>query len=255
MKRVLTALILIPVVTYTVLMGPEWLLWLVAAVVAVLCFHEYEALAAAHGIEKLGMPGYVAGLLLLAPLEREALLVVAVLALVALLSAMRSDDLAKVLPRAATLAFGVVYVFGAWRSAILLHAAARYWLFYALVLTWIGDTAAYYVGKSIGQHRLAPRISPGKSVEGAIASLIASVAFGYFYLMRLVPGVAPWEAAAISAMANVAGQLGDLAESALKRGAGVKDSGALLPGHGGWLDRVDSALFAMPAIWVWITLR
>lgn len=255
MKRVLTALLLIPVTTYIVLMGPDWLLWLVACAVAVLCFHEYEALAATHGIARLGMPGYLAGVLLLVPLEREALVVVAVLAVFALLSAMRSDDLAKVLPQAAALAFGVVYVFGAWRSAILLGTTNRYWLFYALVLTWVGDTAAYYVGRAIGRHKLAPRISPGKSVEGTIASLIASVVFGYVYLLRLVPGVAPWEAAALSALANVAGQLGDLAESAMKRGAGVKDSGTLLPGHGGWLDRVDSALFAMPTIWVWITLR
>ena len=80
-----------------------------------------------------------------------------------------------------------------------------------------------------------------------------AVVFGVAYLTRFVPGVSLAEAAGLSVLANVAGQLGDLAESAMKRGAGVKDSGAMLPGHGGWLDRVDSTLFSLPVVYVWLT--
>ncbi|HWB98977.1 MAG TPA: phosphatidate cytidylyltransferase, partial [Bryobacteraceae bacterium] len=117
---------------------------------------------------------------------------------------------------------------------------------------WIGDAGAYYVGRRLGRHKLAPRISPGKSWEGAIASVAVSVLFGVFYLARFLPSVPAAAAIAISAVANIAGQLGDLAESAIKRGAGVKDSGTILPGHGGFLDRVDSTLFVLPVVYLYI---
>jgi phosphatidate cytidylyltransferase len=120
---------------------------------------------------------------------------------------------------------------------------------YVLILTWVGDTAAYYVGRSMGRHRLAPRVSPGKTWEGTVASLLASMALGYFALNHFFPSVPLWLNLFTALLVNVAGQLGDLAESALKRGAGVKDSGGLLPGHGGMLDRVDALLFAIPVMW------
>jgi phosphatidate cytidylyltransferase len=149
---------------------------------------------------------------------------------------------------------GVVYIFGSWKCAILLREIGPYWLLFALAINWVGDIAAYYVGKSIGKHKLAPRVSPGKTWEGAAASIVAALAFGAVYLHRFAPGVSWIEALAISALSNAAGQFGDLAESALKRGANVKDSGTLLPGHGGLLDRVDSALFTMPAVYVYLRL-
>jgi phosphatidate cytidylyltransferase len=120
-------------------------------------------------------------------------------------------------------------------------------------LNWVGDSAAYYVGRKLGRHKLAPRISPGKSWEGSIASVAASIVFAVVYLTRLIPSVEIWQAVLLGGVGNIAGQIGDLAESALKRGAGVKDSGTMLPGHGGWLDRVDSILFAMPVI-CWLVL-
>jgi len=95
---------------------------------------------------------------------------------------------------------------------------------------------------------MAPRVSPGKSWEGAAASLIAAAGFGVWLLRWSIPEVSLGMAAFLAVAGNAAGQMGDLAESALKRGAGVKDSGTLLPGHGGWLDRLDSSLFSMPAV-------
>jgi phosphatidate cytidylyltransferase len=249
MKRLLTALFLIPTVLYVVYLGPPWLLFGVTALVALICYSEYAGIAAGYGITKPGPVGYAAGLLVLAMRPQDASLVFTLLALVALLLAVRSD-LVKTLANAAFLLFGIVYIFGSWKFAILLGAESRHWLAYGLVLNWVGDACAYYAGKSLGRHSLAPNISPNKTREGAVASLAGSVIFGIVYLNRALPAVSLLEAGLLSVAVNIAGQAGDLAESALKRGAGVKDSSSLLPGHGGLLDRVDSSLFALPVVYL-----
>src|SRR5207302_6651806 len=138
---------------------------------------------------------------------------------------------------------------GCWKCAMPLRARNPHWLMYALLLNWAGDAGAYYVGRKFGRHKMAPRVSPQKSWEGAAASLVTSVLLAGWYLHRFVPVVSLPAAMALTALANAAGQLGDLAESAMKRGAHVKDSGGLLPGHGGFLDRADSTLFALPVIY------
>ena len=248
MTRVLTALLLIPTFIYIILWAPLWAFLAAVAGVAVLCFREYADLVSLHAIEKPGVFGYVAGLLLLfLPGKDFAFLVL--VAILAMALALRARELADALPAAATLLLGVVYVFGSLRCGIDLHGISQYWLFFALSLNWVGDIAALYVGRLIGRHKMAPRASPAKSWEGAAASVTASVIYGALYFPRLLPSVPLLEALALTALANIAGQLGDLCESALKRGAGVKDSGTLLPGHGGWLDRIDSSLFALPVIY------
>ena len=250
MKRLVTASLLIPFILYVVFLGPFWLLFGVTALVAIICFSEYSGIAAGYGIEKAGPVGYAAGLLVLVMRPQDAALVFTLLALIALGLAMRASDFTKVLPQAAFLLFGILYIFGAWKFAILLHAESPHWLAYGLILNWVGDACAYYVGKNLGRHKLAERISPHKTWEGSIASLAGSVIFGILYLTRVLPAVSYLEAGLLSVAVNVAGQVGDLAESALKRGAGVKDSSALLPGHGGLLDRVDSTLFALPVVYL-----
>jgi phosphatidate cytidylyltransferase len=105
----------------------------------------------------------------------------------------------------------------------------------------------------MGRHKLAPHVSPAKSWEGAIGSLAASLVYGALYLPRWVPTVPLAAGLGLTAIANLAGQFGDLCESALKRGADIKDSGGLLPGHGGWLDRLDSSLFALPVVYFLVT--
>jgi phosphatidate cytidylyltransferase len=197
--------------------------------------------------------GYGAGLLLLVWWQDTWLVVVGV-ALIVLAVAMRGDDLAKSLPRAALLLAGTVYVFGCWKCAIPLRELNPHWLMYALLVNWVGDMGAYYIGRRWGRHKMAPRVSPHKSWEGAVASVVASVLVAGAYLLRFVPGIAVAQAVALTVAANAAGQLGDLTESAMKRGAGVKDSGAMLPGHGGFLDRVDSTLFSLPLIYAYLKL-
>jgi phosphatidate cytidylyltransferase len=251
MKRILTAILLAPLIVYAVGWGHQYFFLAVLSAVALLCYHEYAGIVAGYGIAKPGPVGYAAGLVvLLAPYEPAFLLTV--IALIALSLGLAGNDLTKGLPRAAALVFGLAYIFGTWRVSILLRGRSPYWLLFALLLNWIGDSAAYYIGRRLGKHKMAPRISPKKSWEGAAASLVASVVFAMLYLPRLIPAVALVPAIVLGAAGNVAGQIGDLAESALKRGAGVKDSGNMLPGHGGWLDRVDSVLFAMPVIYALI---
>ena len=250
MKRLLTAGLLIPFILYVVFLGPLWLLWVVTALVALICYSEYAGIAAGYGIDKPGPLGYGAGLLVLAMKPQDAYLIFTLLTFIALSLVLRLRDLSKALPQSAFLLFGIIYIFGSWKFAILLHAESPHWLAYALMLNWLGDACAYYAGKSVGRHKLAPHISPNKTWEGAAASLAGSVIFGVLYLPRVLPIVSIVEAGLLSVVVNLAGQAGDLAESALKRGASLKDSSTLLPGHGGLLDRVDSTLFALPVVYL-----
>jgi len=248
MKRVLTTAVLAPLFVYVVLWSPNLAFLAVLTAVALLCFREYAGIVAAYGFGAMGPFAYAAGLaLLLIPQDPALLVVIAGLAAMGL--ALRQQDLRKSLPYAAALLLGLVYIFGSWRWAIPLRARNPYWLLFALALNWVGDISAYYAGRAFGRRKLAPRISPGKTWEGAAASLAGSLLFGYFYLTRLTPSIDWPQALLLAGAGNIAGQFGDLAESALKRGAGLKDSGTMLPGHGGWLDRVDSTLFALPVVY------
>jgi phosphatidate cytidylyltransferase len=128
-------------------------------------------------------------------------------------------------------------------------------LLFVLVITWVGDTAAYFVGRAIGKHKLAPVLSPNKSWEGSIASILGALLVAVLFSKWL--SVPLPHLLAMAVVGNVAGQAGDLLESAYKRSAGVKDSGSLLPGHGGVLDRIDALILAIPVVWyywIWIYL-
>jgi phosphatidate cytidylyltransferase len=253
MKRILTAAALIPIVVYVVLWANFWVFVAVLVTVAVLCYREFNGVAEAYGFGAPGPLGYGAGLLFLVWWQDAWLLIVGI-ALILLALAMRGDDLAKSLPRAALLLAGIVYIFGCWKCAMPLRDMSPHWLMYALLVNWVGDVGAYYVGGRWGRHKMAPRVSPHKSWEGAVASVAASVMVAGPYLLRFVPGVGVALAVALTVAANATGQLGDLTESAMKRGAGLKDSGVILPGHGGLLDRVDSTLFSLPLIYAYLRL-
>jgi phosphatidate cytidylyltransferase len=252
MRRVFTAAILIPIVVYIVLWSNFWVFVAVLAAVACLSYREYDSIATRYGFGAPGPLGYGAGLLLLF-WTREAWLVVVGVAVIFLILTLR-DELAKSLPRAALLLLGVVYVFGCWKCALSLREINPHWLMYALLINWAGDVGAYYVGRNFGRRRLAPQVSPQKTWEGAAGSIAAAVLIAGVYLMGFVPGVTWPEMAGLTVVANAVGQVGDLAESAMKRGASIKDSGDILPGHGGMLDRVDSTLFALPVIYAYLQL-
>lgn len=248
MKRVVTAIALIAFAVYLVWLAPYAVFVGGAVLMALLCYWEYAGLVAAHAIGRPGLLGALAGLCIIFQ-SRETLLLISLLVVIALAISLRRENLREILPQTACEFFGALYTFAPWRFAIDLRNVSVHLLFFSLALNWVGDTAAYYAGRRFGKHRLSPVISPKKSWEGAAASVFVSVVLGVLYLREFIPVLPPWEVALMALVGNIAGQFGDLAESAIKRGAGVKDSGSMLPGHGGILDRVDSSLFALPAIY------
>jgi phosphatidate cytidylyltransferase len=249
MKRVLTALVLAAVAIYSIFFAPPAVFTGVVAVMAAFCYYEYSAILMAHGVQGPLWLGYLMGLVVLADLPYARLLAGALLAF-----GLTVRELPKFLLFAGGISLGVLYVFAAWRCAIDLRAAGPHWLLFALSVNWVGDIAAFYVGRTFGKHKLAPRVSPGKSWEGAVGSMGAALLFGYAFFLWLRPAVPLVHLLLLSIVANAAGQVGDLAESALKRGAGIKDSSTLLPGHGGFLDRLDSSLFTMPVVYYYLIL-
>jgi phosphatidate cytidylyltransferase len=151
----------------------------------------------------------------------------------------------------AVIAFGIFYVAWLLGHLILIRRLGEgpFLIFLVFLVTWANDTAAYYVGSFWGHHQMTPRISPRKTWEGAAGGLLGSVAAAFACRAWFLDSLGAADAAAIGVLVGVAAPLGDLSESVLKRSAGVKDSGALIPGHGGILDRVDSLIFSTPVLY------
>jgi phosphatidate cytidylyltransferase len=289
MKRILTAAVLIPLVLLAVLRAPLWLFLLLCVVVSLAALLEYMGIAASYGLEPFRLLSYiyVAALFVVFYYAQRAgggallagiLLLFIFAPFLLMMAAMSREDLRAALPAAAVSYLALPYIGMPLLLLATMRESVRGWVFvvFTFLAVWVGDTAAMYVGKSIGRHKLAPRISPGKTIEGTVASLLFAVAVCCLYahyvpeiaaalmkanllsdptresLLFEVPyGRAPWWlAAALAAAINVAAQVGDLIESAYKRGAGVKDSGTLLPGHGGILDRIDALLLATPVAFI-----
>jgi phosphatidate cytidylyltransferase len=265
-SRILTALALIPPVVYVLGWAPEWLFVLVLIAVAELCLYEYFAICRHAGFQPMAWLGYVAGALIcVAPEAQTPRLALPVLAVVPLLilslALLGTPDLKSYLGKVGCTLFGTLYIPLALSALAPLRfrsphpADGRLAILLLFAVIWGGDTLAYFVGRSIGRRPLAVRISPKKTVEGAIGGLLGSVlaALGVrFAFPRAHPNPAGVFILVVLLVA-LAGQVGDLAESALKRGAEVKDSGGVLPGHGGMLDRLDSLLFAAPTLWLVLT--
>ena len=289
-KRIATAIVLIPLVLLLVLKAPLYVLAIVAGAVALLAIAEFLKLATHYAIQPLVEATYAFVALFFVfvvvvstnrtPLvETTAMLYGIALAatlapFVFLTIAMRRANLATGYPAAAasTFAFAYIAIPMALLVAIRQQPAGAIWTIYTLLAVWAGDIFAYFVGESLGRHRMSPEISPKKTWEGAVASIIASVIVGTLWIQH-APGISPallhiglidrqggmwgleqpplWPIILLSAAVNIAAQLGDLVESLIKRGAGVKDSGTILPGHGGMLDRIDAMLFAVPVVWAY----
>jgi len=284
-KRVLTALVLIPVVVAIVLFTSTAVVAIATAIITVLALWEYFALGDAIGhrayrlwttfcalliiyVQWMGVPFKTANQMVNVVLfggdhfpRHEAprsflVLFVFVLGLTAL-TLWTKRPLVEALPSAGISSSALLLVALPLSFAVRLHGlgvgpnGARLLLF-ALVITWTADTIAYFVGRAIGKHPLAPHISPKKTWEGSIGSMIGSLLVAYafsFWITILLPHLL-----IMAAIGNIAGQMGDLLESAYKRSAGVKDSGGLLPGHGGILDRIDALILCIPVIWYYLVL-
>ncbi len=248
MKRLLTALALIVFAVYLVFFAPSFVFIGAALGVGLLCYWEFSGLVAAHEMSRPGMVGVFFGITIIF-WPRQILWVSSLLLALQLVLLLRKANLREIVPQAGSVMLSAFYAFVPWRLAVDLRQRSIHLLFFVLALNWVGDSAAYYFGRQFGRHKLAPVISPGKSWEGAIASVIASAVFGLLYLGNTLPSLPLYSVIVIAVLGNIAGQLGDLVESSIKRGAGLKDSGNLLPGHGGVLDRLDSSMFAIPIIY------
>jgi len=256
MSRLITAIGLLAIALYLIFLAPQAVFLSAAICMSLLCYWEYAGLVAGHSIPKPGVLGLASGMFILlwpetTPIPGITLLPgLTILILLAFLTTLRFSNLSDILPAVACALLGAFYAFAPWRFAIDLRHESVHLLFFALALSWAGDTCAYYVGRRFGRHKIAPLVSPQKSWEGALASVAGSVIFGLLYLGHFMPRMPAWETSGLAILGNVAGQFGDLAESAMKRGAGMKDSSHILPGHGGILDRVDSSLFALPVVYL-----
>src|SRR5947207_11495855 len=175
---------------------------------------------------------------------------------VAVLTLRSKGPLVEALPAAGISASGLILISFPLSYALRLHGLrvqGRPLLLFALVITWVGDSAAYFVGRSIGKHALAPRLSPKKTWEGTVASFLGSLIVAVIFVRFMTVSLP--HLLGMAAVGNVAGQVGDLLESAYKRSSGIKDSGSLLPGHGGVLDRIDALILAIPVVWYyWILI-
>jgi phosphatidate cytidylyltransferase len=271
MKRIVTAVILIALVVGLIFFGQLWMLTLACALVAELAAYEYLVLANSHG-NRVPLWWMLAGIALLfvATFYRPtdmALPVLSALALSLLAWCAFRHPLDRVLGESSAGLFGLVYVGYPLTllPVIWNRDDGRALLLFLMVCVWAGDTFAMYVGKSMGRHKLT-LLSPNKTWEGSIGSVVGSVVAGLlvFYggealsargntVLHITQPV--WQSVLLAIVINLAAQVGDLVESAIKRGAGVKDSGKMLPGHGGILDRIDAMLMAAPVLWLALLLK
>ena len=268
MQRLLTAAVTVPLALAAVFYLPSVWFFILAAIVFGWAAGEFVRIARfwAPGapIEALLVLVLLSAVFLadLIPLYRGGLAPELELIAGALLASvgvgtlvlLAKTPLPEVFPALGALAFGVPYFALPIASVYRIHRLGPSWLFLLLAIVWLGDTAAYYVGSRLGRNKLAPTVSPNKTWEGAVAGfLIGLAATAAWSLWRL--GEVDGRLVLIGAATAVAAQIGDLVESMVKRGAGLKDSGDLLPGHGGMLDRMDAMLFASPVFFfgVWIT--
>ncbi|HTY94916.1 MAG TPA: phosphatidate cytidylyltransferase [Steroidobacteraceae bacterium] len=259
LKRWVTGLTALPVLIACVLAG-GWALAGLAAAAAVACLWEYFRMgaparsAAADPIQGAGF-ACALGLVLLAQAGRSDLMPLLLAADVVICGALALREFAQdrsVLERTARQLLGVAYIPLLLSLVVMLRATAggAAWIFLLCAVVFAGDTVALYAGTLWGRHKLCPAISPGKTVEGALGGLAANLIAGAAGKALFFPDV-DWSTAIVFALGvGLAGQAGDLFESALKRAAGIKDSSRLLPGHGGVLDRIDALLFALPVAYV-----
>jgi phosphatidate cytidylyltransferase len=288
MKRVLTAAVLVPVVLLILFKAPWPFFILAILAVVILTLREYLNVTEAYGIKPFRWISYVVAILVVLTFTiynfswlvpwflRDVLSWSSLWYLLPVILGVPvvfRKEMRMAVPAAAMSVFGVIYIAASLGLLIRFRhlPQSEYLIVFILFSVWGGDIAAYYIGKNFGRRKLAPVVSPNKSWEGAVASVIASVGIALL-VFRFRDGInnlftheprAPIlspdhlglvEIILFGVITNIAAQFGDLFESALKRGAGVKDSGTLLPGHGGVLDRIDALLFAIPVVWYYAEL-
>jgi len=256
LTRIITGVVLAPLVVLLLFFGPPWAIAGVFTVASALCVYELLAMALPERrFERVAGVALALGLqvaMVLAPVTIVGVLV-ALLLVPALVVLARTEPIESALTRLLVLWGAFVYIVLPFSFGIELATRLGPWpIVLTLSVVWAGDTGAYFVGKAIGRHKLYPRVSPKKTIEGALGGLVASVLVAVAIVSIWWPVLDVGHAALVGLAGGAAAQLGDLLESLIKRSCGVKDSGAILPGHGGMLDRLDGVIVAFPVMYAMI---
>lgn len=261
LKRWITALIALPLLILLIIKGGNVLFTFFVAAVCVLTLWEFFRIVYQNHSPSVppvfSIWAYVISVAIILTVQYQGFnAVVALIALdiigVAFLSIFRfklSQDAPVV---AVKQVFGVVYIGLFLSFAVQLHAETDgiHWVLLTLLVIAAGDTGAYYAGSYLGRHKLCPSVSPKKTIEGAMGGLLANLIVGIAYKVLFISSLSIWGCAFLVLVVGAVGQAGDLFESEFKRAANIKDSGTLLPGHGGFFDRIDALLFALPTAYI-----
>ncbi len=256
LKRWATGVIAVPILIGIVAYGSEGMFTLLITIATLVGMAEYNRMVFGPGFRWEKAETLVVALLILtAAAAGDRVLLTAVLSFavmaILMLNLLRIDEEGPDMIRVGKVITGIMYIPLLMSHFILIRQTSMgvLWIFFILVLAFSGDIAAYYVGRRMGKKKLLPRVSPGKTVEGTIGLVAGSIAGALLFRQLFFPLLSAPHAVILGLVGSIVGQLGDLCESALKRAAGVKDSGVMLPGHGGILDRLDCLMFITPFVY------
>ncbi|HMA67408.1 MAG TPA: phosphatidate cytidylyltransferase [Desulfosalsimonadaceae bacterium] len=260
-KRWLTSIAAIPVLAALLIKAPPGPFALFIALLALICLWEYYRIVLSGLKDGAGMMipllGFAAGFALLYAVYASGWRYVPDIILAnglaaAILSLRRFKISSSVVEVVSRQMQGLIYIPLALSTLILLRMDPNglRWIFFLLFIIFAGDAGAFYAGRFFGRHKLSPAISPGKTVEGAIGGLLVNIGVGFGFMLLFLPALPPAGCLVFCVAVGAAGQAGDLFESEFKRVKQIKDSGSLLPGHGGLLDRLDALLFAAPTAYL-----
>ncbi len=261
--RTATTFVVLPALFYGLFRGPVWFWEVWVGLCALLGLYEFGSLLKARGLEPLRLSGLLVALCAFLEVNHPGLFAVTLWPAAAMLllgeMVRRAGDLSVTLPSAAATLLGAAWVGGLSGAIAALRQVPEandgpWRVTLLLFIIMLGDTFAYFVGHAMGRHKLAPSLSPGKTVEGALGGVVGGVLGALFVRFLGFEALTVEAAVGLGAVVAAVGIAGDLAESLFKRWAGVKDSGAVFPGHGGMLDRVDSLLFGAPVLYYYFIL-
>ena len=254
MTRIISSIVSLPILLAIIYFGTPFHFFLLLEFAIFIGLYEFYRMIEKGGLGCYKWAGIILGILLSAAIFKGTYINLVIAASVIILFIIRifeGNTSDNTFSYVSNTIFGIVYVSFLMSYLGVIRASGdngRELIFFVLLITWMGDTTAYYGGKGFGKHKLAPAISPKKTVEGAIIGLIGSIV-GAIIAKSWFLDISILNAIAAGILIGVFGQFGDLSESIIKRNLQVKDSGGIIPGHGGILDRVDSLLFSAPVFY------
>ncbi|RLB07815.1 MAG: phosphatidate cytidylyltransferase [Deltaproteobacteria bacterium] len=261
-KRIFSALIIIPPLTLLIVFGPHYTLYIMVSVAAILGLYEFYNLTLPDQgrggkIGAVVMGTILCGVFQWASYEAVVSILGVILLILFLGYPLLSSDLSTLPNRIGVTFFGIVYIPFLLSHITLINKLPKglIWVLLLVATVWAGDTFALIVGSLWGRHKLCPQISPKKTIEGFLGCFVGAIVSIFAFKTLFLTTLAARDAIVVGSGIALFGQLGDLSESMIKRGANVKDSGALIPGHGGMLDRLDSFLFSSPFLYYFLIYK